>query len=235
METENGIALDIAMTSFLLDCTARRLSPKTVEYYENTVGPFCEFAKENDVDMVEGVKSHLIRLILTHRDDWSAGTVHAYARGIRSFFNYCVREEWLIASPMRNVRMPKKSQEILPSFTEEEFQKILKACDNSRDKAMCLFMVDTGVRVSELVNIIGEDIDLFGGTVRIRRARFTGTPLTIDGAKMIMRKLKLDSGVKHCHAHTFRRTFAIWSLRNGMNVYVLQRLMGHTDLTVLRR
>lgn len=33
----------------------------------------------------------------------------------------------------------------------------------------------------------------------------------------------------------FRRTFALYSLRNGMDIYTLQRLMDHEDLTVLRR
>ena len=34
--------------------------------------------------------------------------------------------------------------------------------------------------------------------------------------------------------HTFRRTFCLWSLRAEVNVYVLQRLMGHSDIQVLR-
>jgi site-specific recombinase XerD len=36
-------------------------------------------------------------------------------------------------------------------------------------------------------------------------------------------------------AHAFRRAFALASLRGGMDVYSLQRLMGHADLSVLRR
>jgi site-specific recombinase XerD len=39
--------------------------------------------------------------------------------------------------------------------------------------------------------------------------------------------------VEHCNPHTFRRTFALWSLRNGMSIYHLQKLMGHSDLTTL--
>ena len=39
----------------------------------------------------------------------------------------------------------------------------------------------------------------------------------------------------HCHPHTFRRTFALWSLRSGMDIFSLQRLMGHADLSVLRK
>ncbi len=50
-----------------------------------------------------------------------------------------------------------------------------------------------------------------------------------------MERLRKRSGVATCTAHTFRRTFALNCLRNGMNIYVLARLMGHADITILRQ
>ena len=38
-----------------------------------------------------------------------------------------------------------------------------------------------------------------------------------------------------CTCHTFRCTFALSCLRNGMNIDVLARLMGHADITILRQ
>lgn len=61
-----------------------------------------------------------------------------------------------------------------------------------------------------------------------------GDRLTVDGLQSMLARLGARAGVQHCHPHTFRRTFALWSLRAGMNVYALQRLMGHTDLSILR-
>ncbi len=63
----------------------------------------------------------------------------------------------------------------------------------------------------------------------------TGARYTVDGVQSMLARLGERAGVAHCHPHTFRRTFALWSLRAGMNIYALQRLMGHTDLTMLRR
>lgn len=62
-----------------------------------------------------------------------------------------------------------------------------------------------------------------------------GHRLTHWGLRLMLHRLGERSGVHHCHPHTFRRTFALWSLRAGMNVYALQRLMGHADLQVLRQ
>jgi integrase/recombinase XerD len=51
--------------------------------------------------------------------------------------------------------------------------------------------------------------------------------------KQLLRRLREKSGVRFS-AHSLRRTFAINSLRNGMDIYTLAKLMGHTDITVLR-
>ncbi len=63
----------------------------------------------------------------------------------------------------------------------------------------------------------------------------TGERLTDWGLRLMLRRLGKRTSVEHCHPHTFRRTCALWSLRAGMNIYALQQIMGHSDLTVLRR
>lgn len=63
----------------------------------------------------------------------------------------------------------------------------------------------------------------------------TGKRLTLFGLAQLMERLRMATGVEACTAHTFRRTFAITCLRNGMNIYVLARLMGHTDIIVLKQ
>lgn len=63
----------------------------------------------------------------------------------------------------------------------------------------------------------------------------TGKHLRLDGLVQIMDRLSERSGIAHCTAHTFRRTFAISCLRNGMDTHVLARIMGHSDLSVLRQ
>ncbi len=62
-----------------------------------------------------------------------------------------------------------------------------------------------------------------------------GGRLAVSGLQTLLLRLGRVAEVKNCHPHTFRRTFALWSLRAGMNVYALQRIMGHSDLTILRQ
>lgn len=63
----------------------------------------------------------------------------------------------------------------------------------------------------------------------------TGERLTESGLRQLLQRIGERAGVKHCHPHTFRRTFALWSLRAGMSIFHLQRLMGHEDIHVLKQ
>jgi integrase/recombinase XerD len=65
--------------------------------------------------------------------------------------------------------------------------------------------------------------------------QITTDRLTRSALHTLLERLGERAGVENCHPHTFRRTFALWSLRAGMNIYALQQIMGHSDLTVLRR
>lgn len=63
----------------------------------------------------------------------------------------------------------------------------------------------------------------------------TGDRLTYSGLDQIIRRRSKLALVPKPGLHDFRRAFAINFLRNGGDVYSLQRLMGHADLQVLRR
>lgn len=65
--------------------------------------------------------------------------------------------------------------------------------------------------------------------------RRTGGRLAYEGLRQIVRRRAAMAGVAEPSLHSFRRAFALLALRNGIDVYSLQRLMGHADLTVLRR
>lgn len=59
--------------------------------------------------------------------------------------------------------------------------------------------------------------------------------LTLHGLQTVLLRLGKMAGVSRCAPHRFRRTFALWCLRDGMDLHNLRLLMGHSDLTVLQR
>lgn len=62
-----------------------------------------------------------------------------------------------------------------------------------------------------------------------------GNRLTYGGLREIFRRVSKEAGIKTPAIHSFRRAFALAMLRNGTDVFTLQKLMGHADLTILRR
>jgi integrase/recombinase XerD len=62
-----------------------------------------------------------------------------------------------------------------------------------------------------------------------------GTRVSYGGLRQVIRRRAARAGVPEPSLHSFRRGFAIASLRAGMDLVSLQRLLGHSDLSVIRR
>jgi len=62
-----------------------------------------------------------------------------------------------------------------------------------------------------------------------------GRHLRYESLRDIVRRRAKEAGIEAPTLHSFRRGFALDSLRNGADVYSIQLMLGHTDLTVLRR
>jgi site-specific recombinase XerD len=59
--------------------------------------------------------------------------------------------------------------------------------------------------------------------------------LTYFGLRSMVARRSRIAGVKPPELHSFRRLFALTMLRNGVDIYSLQMLMGHSDMQILRR
>ena len=64
---------------------------------------------------------------------------------------------------------------------------------------------------------------------------YTGKVLTTSGLNQVLRRIGSKASVSQCNPHKFRRTFAVQCLRDGMDIFTLQRLMGHRSLDMLKR
>lgn len=62
-----------------------------------------------------------------------------------------------------------------------------------------------------------------------------GTPLDRCGLRNILSELGRQAGISKVHPHRFRHTFAIEFLRNGGNIYSLQKILGHSTLDMVKR
>ena len=69
------------------------------------------------------------------------------------------------------IDMPRPEQRRMRLPSPEELARLLQACPKARDRALLLFLADTGARVSETVALKWEDVDVETGLVRILRGK----------------------------------------------------------------
>jgi site-specific recombinase XerD len=90
-------------------------------------------------------------------------SIDSIRRTLSSFFNYLEDEDIITKSPMRKIHHIKYDKTIQKPFTEEDIEKLRDYCMKNhriRDLAIIEFLNSSGVRVSELVNIDIDDLDL---------------------------------------------------------------------------
>lgn len=162
-------SLSEALGVYRLHCQAMRYRPSTLNYHQWTLAPFAAWLSAQAVEAIGDVTAYHVRAYLAHKAEGGASGnyVNGIARAMRAWFNWCVREELLAASPMRNVPMPKKPKKILPALSAEEIRRLVRAAADDREKALVHFLLDTGLRASECCRLRVADVDVALGTVRV--------------------------------------------------------------------
>jgi len=92
---------------------------------------------------------------------------------LRSFYKYLTRRGMVAASPLSSIRTPKQEKRLPRCLDLEQVQKLLDAPGDGdilciRDKAMLEVLYASGIRVSELVDLEVQDLDLQEGVLRVR-------------------------------------------------------------------
>ena len=177
-----SVALTDAYTDFILSRQAMNCTPATLEFYKYTAGAFLSWAEAQGITQPEGVTARYVRQYLAGlanvgRKDT---TLHANARAIRTLLRFWHAENYL-AAPVR-FDMPKLAKKRLPVLTADQLQQIAKAC-NARDCAIVLFMVDSGLRRKETINLNWGDVDMQSGLVRVRRGKGKKDRSAVIGAR----------------------------------------------------
>ena len=190
----NDPLIQEAYQDFILSRRAALLSDATIVFYEYTVGGFVQKA---EISVPNQINSRLIRKYLTQvrARGVSSSTVHGHARGIRAFVRFLFAEEYI--EKQIQVTMPRVEVKPMRVLSEEELGKVLKACRRPRDRALILFVVDTGLRRSEVLYLDWLDVDIASGVVNVRRTKNKKARSVFIGAKTRRALMKYRRTVSH--------------------------------------
>jgi integrase len=189
---------------YLRDLQRRKLSPRTVTGYADTLRLFDRFIAENGWprevasvrrDAVEAWDAHLQR---TGRSEATRDTRH---RGLLAFWKWAVEQGEIKISPMRGLHPPRIPDKAPPILTTEQITRLLRATagddlDARRDHAILRVLADTGMRRGELERLRRTDVDPTPGApvlfvVRSKGGGHGEVPIGPDTLKALRRYLRL--------------------------------------------
>lgn len=145
-------------------------SNNTIESYKRDLLNFLEYNKNKNINDITNkeLKGYIKNLSNKNLNEKSI------ARNIsclKSFYKFLIIEKITIQNPAESLFIPKTKKSLPTTLTEEEVFKLLdiNLIDNFsyRNKAMLELMYGSGLRVSELINLKLQDVDLNQDIVRI--------------------------------------------------------------------
>lgn len=184
MKTRN---LTDSVQGFIFSCQTEGKSPKTIEWYECFLHRFEKFHKDNNYpDDINDIGRNHIKAFIAYlqtvaktphkQQPLAATTIQGYVRTLKAFFSWALRDEIIGANPMAKIPLPKAAAKLINTLTKEQIENLITVCRNSngigyRNLTMILLMLDSGLRISELIGIELPDVDLNGGLIRVRKAK----------------------------------------------------------------
>lgn len=259
----------------------RAFSPRTISAYKHDLNMFVEFLESVGKADIATISKDDVRHFLSERAETNGAVTRARKlSSIKSFFKYLGREGIIAANPVSDIEAPKLPEKEPTYLTEIEYQNLIATVRReatpfylSRDLAIIVLFLGTGIRLSELVGLTLDRVNLerSGKNIKVKgkgdRERII--PLTNEVVSVLEQYLKSRPDVSSNHlfisrlgdelrarsvyglvkkylngtgikktkmgVHSLRHTFGTSLMNNGVNIVVIQELLGHRNLETTRR
>lgn len=288
-----------ALELFVNAKRAEGMRDRTIHDYYRHMGWFTRYLNEYfpEVTTIQLLTPNVIRSYINYMRDertpyegvlnrektdkgLAVNTINIRLRTLRTMCRFWANEGYLRSDPMEKVNLLKNdSVDDLTGYTEKELKKLFGVLDLRqyscfRDKVIMLLLLDTGIRINELVNVKLSRLDKKQLTLTIpaeiaKNGKSRTIPVSIKVMKLLLEldnenklyfepteylfltaygdrmitntfrrrlyKYAKESGVARATPHMFRHTFARDYLVNGGDLFTLQLILDHADITTTRR
>jgi len=163
-------------------------SLKTISWYSANLKSFRNYLKNRHLsDSLDSIDTKLLReyvLYLLKKTRYenhpytpaktellSSATVHGHVRTLRAFFNWLVVEGLAQNNPAKDLKPPKVVRKVVSTLSDEEIGAILNTFSispsDARNQTLFMILLDTGLRIGELVNLKIDDVHLDEGYLKV--------------------------------------------------------------------
>jgi len=177
----------------------KRFSDKTVIAYKLDLRQFSEFLEKQQITELNGINEKIVKRfiialnegsITSRADSPDTSTISRKLSAIRSFFNFCVKNNYTDNNPAAKITNPKIHRKLPEIIPIDSFGQIIETIDKDFDdltgrvkdeaaklalnirrnliKSVFEFLYAGSLRVSELCALNISDIDIYNHTIRVR-------------------------------------------------------------------
>ena len=182
---------------------------------------------------------------------------------LRHFFNFCIKNGYIEKNPASGI---KKLNELsrLKTLGDEDIQKLISGATNKLTRDIITFLIYTGCRKGEALNLKWDDVDLKTSVIAIKgtktkydryipiseplKALLSGIERNQDclyvfnrnGAKLTDFKRSFHTAcrnavLKDLRIHDLRHVFASKMVMGGTSLYITGELLGHRTTQMTKR
>ena len=230
------ITLDFIKNEFLNQLKSQKnYSKKTIESYNHDINKFYLYLKDNDINSLDMIDKNVMRMYLLKQkeNNITNRTIGRYYSSLNSLFKYCIEREYIKQNPLELIDYPKYTKKVPEFVYESKIDNLLNTSitDNiqfdARNRLIVYLLLDSGIRLSELVNIKVNDIDfndrsikVFGKGSKERYIKFGDNTRTALSAWLLDRSTYFeDVETNALFISQWRNRLTVEGVRKLMNKY----------------
>jgi len=151
----------------------RGLSVNTYKTYLYHLNGFINFLTQRNKNIFSATRNDIIDYLeLKKNSGLSSSSMFGIAISIRQFYKFCNMLGYIENEPTKTLKLPKFTQKIPEPLSHNDIEKLLnmpirQKFSDIRNKAIVELMYSTGIRVSELINLKTNDINLDENFIKV--------------------------------------------------------------------
>lgn len=238
------------------------LSNGTYRCYKCHLDYFFTWLEKENINDSSEINTKLLSkfIICQHSNNVKNSTINKRIKPLKLMFEFNnINNEILDFSNL------KEERKTFTSLTNSELNRLVDYLNNGylslSNKVLIYLLIDTGVRVNELLNIKISNINFMNNTILLdvtktknsRVVPFTEATsillkdylnncidnnlfnITLSSVSSLFARIRKKLNLSKFHPHMLRHTLASKLHKNGVSVFIIQQIMGHTNVTTTER
>jgi integrase len=253
----------------------QNVSEKTVEIRITASKHFLSFFENKDIKNINqlDIENYLLRRkneilnlpknLSKKEQNISFRLANIEIATLYNFFNYCIKKGYIDKNPCVGI---KKLNELsrLKTLSDDDIEKLINGSTNKLTKDIITFLIYTGCRKGEALNLKWDDVDLQNNVIAIKGTKtkydryipiskplksllsginknqdclyvFNRNGVKLTDFKRSFHTACRNAGFKDMHIHDLRHVFASKMVMNGTSLYITGELLGHRTTQMTKR